>query len=75
MRYSIRYNCGDKSWIVADGPTKKHILGVHHSKASAYKQAITEHQSLRELDPIQNYLAKIRKIIPQTLVLPFSRNI
>jgi hypothetical protein len=74
MRCTIRYQNKDKNWILTDNSTGKNVMRIHSSKASAYKQAFKAKQTLQKRDLIPDHSAKIRNIIPQTLVLPFARN-
>ena len=44
-------------------------MGVHQTKAGAYRQANQEQERLRRFDPMTSYLSRIRKVIAQTLVV------
>jgi hypothetical protein len=69
MRYSVKYECVKKIWIVSDSTKPGEIIGEHFSKTSAYRQAHAEQEFWRQLDPISKHLEKVREIIPQTLVI------
>jgi len=42
MRYSVRYECADKNWIVTDSANAGQVMGVHISKTDAYRHAYAE---------------------------------
>ena len=69
MRYSVRYKCADKNWVVTDSTNAEQIIGVHQNKTSAYRQAFAEQERWRKFDPVAKNLARIRKVRPQTLVV------
>ena len=69
MRYSVRYDCKNKNWLVSDGAEDERIIGTHTLKANAYRHAFAEQERWRDLEPTANYATLIRKVIPQTLVV------
>jgi hypothetical protein len=69
VRYSVRYECADKNWIVTDSANADQVMSVHMSKTDAYRQAYAEQARWRKFDPVAKHLARIRKVISQTLVV------
>jgi hypothetical protein len=69
MRYSVRYDCRNKNWLVSDGAEDKRIIGTHTLKANAYRHAFTEQERWQDLEPKASYATRIREVIPQTLVV------
>ena len=69
MRYSVRYECADKNWIVTDSDNADQVMSVHMSKTDAYRQAYAEQERWRKFDPVAKHLVRIRKVISQTLVV------
>ena len=69
MRYSVRYQYADKNWVVTDSSNAEKLVGVHQSKTGAYRQAYAEQERWRKYDPVAEHLARIRKVMPQTLVV------
>jgi hypothetical protein len=69
MRYSVRYDCKNKNWLVADGAGDGRVIGTHILKANAYRHAFAEQERWRGLEPAKNYATQIRKSIPLTLVV------
>jgi len=69
MRYSVHYETGDGNWVVTDVANAHQVMGVHSSKAGAYKQAFSEQERWRKYDPVAKHLARIRKMMPRSLVV------
>jgi len=69
MRYSVRYECANKNWVVTDSANAGQVMGVHMSKTGAYRHAYAEQERWRKFDPVAKHLARIRKVMPQTLVV------
>ena len=69
MRYSVRYDCKNKIWLVSDGAEDGRVIGTHTLKASAYRHAFSEQERWRDLESTASYATQIRKAIPQTLVV------
>ena len=55
--------------MVSDSANTERIMGVHQTKAEAYRQANQEQERLRRFDPMASYLNRIRQEIAQTLVV------
>ena len=45
------------------------VISTHRSKAAAYRRAFSEQERLRSMHPTANYVDRMRKAIPQTLVV------
>lgn len=69
MRYSVRYEDRDDSWIVADAADANRTMGVHRTKAAAYAQATAEQSRWRKNDRAARHLAEIRRNLPHSLVV------
>ncbi len=69
VRYSVRYECSNKNWVVTDGSEGDQVVSTHRLKASAYRQAYAAQERWQRAKPVANYTARIRKVIPQTLVV------
>ena len=69
MRYSVKFENQDRNWIVADTANAHQIMGVHPTKALAYKQAFAEQERWRKYDPVARHIAKLRQVLPQSLVV------
>lgn len=69
MRYSVRYECTNKNWVVTDSTTGDAIVGTYKSKASAYRQAYAEEERWQKIEPVTSYADKIREVLPQSLVV------
>lgn len=69
MRYSVRYQCNDKQWQVTDSANADQVMGVHGTKSDAYKHAFAAQERWRKYDPVARHMARIRKIMPRTLVV------
>ena len=69
MRYSVKYKCSSKVWVVMDNSEKELIISSHKSKAAAYRRAFYEQERLRSLQPTADYVERMRKAIPRTLVV------
>ena len=69
MRYSVRYECANKNWVVTDSAESEKVIGTHRLKANAYRHAYAEQERWRQLQPVENYTARMREAIPQTLVV------
>ena len=69
MRYSVQFETGDRHWVVKDVANADQVMGVHITKAEAYRQAIAEQELWRKYDPVAKHLARVRRIMPNTLVV------
>ena len=69
MRYSVHYEGADKNWVVTDAANSHQVMGIHGTKSEAYKHAFAEQERWRKLDPSANHLARIRTMLPRTLVV------
>ena len=69
MRYSVKYECTNKNWVVTDSATGEEVIGTHKSKASAYRQAYAEQERWQKIEPVTSYNEKIREFLPQSLVV------
>jgi len=69
MRYSVKYECTNKNWVVMDSSDHELVISTHRSKAAAYRRAFSEQERLRSMQPTANYVDQMRKAIPQTLVV------
>ena len=69
MRYSVKYECSDKTWVVINNSEDETIISTHSSKAAAYRRAFSEQERSRGVRPVANYVDRMRKAIPQTLVV------
>lgn len=69
MRYSVRYQCKTKNWVVTDDAAEEEVVGIHQTKASAYRHAYAEQERWQKIEPTTNYPEKIRGIMPQSLVV------
>ena len=69
MRYSVHYETKDRSWVVKDVANAHQVMGVHTSKANAYKQAFAEQERWRKYDPVAKHLERIRQMMPRSLVI------
>ena len=69
MRYSVHYETSDRNWVVTDVSNSHQVMGVHASKADAYRQAFAEQERSRKSDPVANNLERIRQMMPRSLVI------
>ena len=69
MRYSVHYQTDDRNWVVTDVSNSHQVMGVHASKADAYRQASAEQERWRKSDPVANNLERIRQMMPRSLVI------
>ena len=69
MRYSVHYHTNDRNWVVTDVSNSYQVMGVHASKADAYRQAFAEQERWRKYDPVANNLERIRQMLPRSLVI------
>ena len=69
MRYSVHYQANDRNWVVTDLSNSHQVMGVHASKADAYRQAFVEQKRWRKYDPVANNLKRIRQMMPRSLVI------
>ena len=69
MRYSVHYECVEKNWVVTDAANCHQVLGIHDTKSDAYKQAHAEQERWRKFDPVAKHLARVRRMLPRTLVV------
>ena len=69
LRYSVRYQCNNKNWVVTDSAANEEIVGTHQTKASAYRHAYAEQERWQKIEPVTSYPEKIREILPQSLVV------
>ena len=65
MRFSVRYQSKQKNWAVIDTGVAEQIVGLHATKAAAYKQAFAEQERWRKLDPAVRELTRSRKKNPK----------
>ena len=69
MRYSVHYETNDRNWVVTDVSNSHQVMGVHASKADAYRQAFAEQEQWRKYDQLANNLERIRQMLPRSLVI------
>ena len=69
MRYSVHYETSDRNWVVTDVSNSHQVMGVHASKADAYRQAFAEQERWRKYDPFANNVDRIRQMMPRSLVI------
>ena len=69
MRYSVHYETNDGNWVVKDVSNANKVMGVHASKADAYRQAFAEQEQWRKHDPVAKNLERIRQMMPRSLVI------
>ena len=69
MRYSVHYQTDDRNWVVTDVSNSHQVMGVHASKADAYRQAFAEQERWRKYDPVANNVDRIRQMMPRSLVI------
>ena len=69
MRYCVRYRTQDKRWVVADTGTGNQVLGVHATKADAYRQAHALQEHWCAGDAEADHLQRVREEMPRTLVI------
>lgn len=69
MRYSVHFETTDRNWVVKDVANAHQVMGVHITKAKAYRQAIAAQERWRKYDPVAKHLARIRKMMPSSLVV------
>ena len=69
MRYSVHYETEDGRWVVRDVVNAHQVMGVHASKADAYKQAFAEQERWRKYDPVAKRLERVRHMMPRSLVV------
>ena len=69
MRYSVHYETNDRNWVVTDLSNAHKVMGVHASKADAYRQAFAEQERWRKCDPVAKNLERIRQMMPRSLVI------
>ena len=69
MRYSVHYQTDERNWVVTDVSNSHQVMGVHASKADAYRQASAEQERWRKSDPVANNLERIRQMMPRSLVI------
>ena len=69
MRYSVHYQTNDRTWVVTDVSNSYQVMGVHESKADAYRQAFAEQERWRKYDPVANNLEQIRQVMARSLVI------
>ena len=69
MRYSVHYQTDERNWVVTDVSNSHQVMGVHASKADAYRQAFAEQERSRKSDPVANNLERIRQMMPRSLVI------
>ena len=71
MRFSVRYQSIQKNWAVVDTAVAGQVMGVHDTKADAYKHAFAEQERWRRLDPVAQQLSKVSDDMgwPRSLVV------
>ncbi len=69
MRYSVHFETSDRNWVVTDQANANQVMGVHVTKSDAYRHAFAEQERWRKFDPVAKHLARIRKMMPQSLVV------
>ena len=69
MRYSVHYETSDRNWVVTDVSNSHQVMGVHASKADAYRQAFAEQERVRKYDQVANNLERVRQMLPRSLVI------
>ena len=69
MRYSVHYETADGRWVVRDVANAQQVMGVHASKADAYRQAFAEQERWHKYDPVAKHLERVRQMMPQSLVV------
>ncbi len=60
MRFSVKYQSWTKNWAVVDNGVAQQVVGVHDSKAAAYKQASAEQGRWRKFDPVAVEMTRSR---------------
>ncbi len=60
MRFSVKYQSWTKMWAVVDNGVAQQVVGVHDSKAAAYKQAFAEQERWRNFDPVAVEMTRSR---------------
>ena len=60
MRFSVKYQSWTKNWAVVDNSVAQQVVGVHDSKAEAYKQASAEQGRWRQFDPVAVEMTRSR---------------
>ncbi len=60
MRFSVKYQSWAKNWAVVEDGAAQQVVGVHDSKAAAYKQAFAEQARWREFDPVAVEMTRSR---------------
>ena len=69
MRYSVHHETNDRNWVVTNISNSHQMMGVHASKADAYRQAFAEQERWRKYDQVANNLERIRKMLQRSLVI------
>lgn len=59
MRFSVRYQSSQRNWAVVDTAVAGQVMGVHDTKAEAYKHAFAEQERWRRLDPAAQLLGRV----------------
>lgn len=60
MRFSVKYQSWTKNWAVVDNDVAQQVVGVHDSKAEAYRQASAEQERWRKFDPVAVEMTRSR---------------
>lgn len=60
MRFSVKYQSWTKNWAVVDNGIAQQVVGVHDSKAEAYRQAFAEQERWRKFDPVAVEMTRSR---------------
>lgn len=75
MRYSIKFNTENKTWMVITNLGVGQIIGLYSTKAEAYNYVSQLQENKLDKDLFGNYSSQLKKIIPKTLIARYGRHV
>ncbi len=75
MRYSIRFNTENKTWMVMTNLGIGQIISFYSAKADAYNYVSQLQASKLDKNSFGNYSSQLKKIIPKTLIARYGRHV
>ena len=75
MRYSIKFNTENKTWMVMTNLGIGQIIGLYSAKADAYNYVSQLQENKLDKNSFGNYSSQLKKIIPKTLISLYGRHV
>ena len=75
MRFFIKHNSVNKTWMVMSNMGVAKVVKVFPTKADAYNYVITIQENKLDPNLYGNYSLQLKRIIPMTLVSRYGRHV